>query len=327
MFSKSNWLVKASLAAIAGALPTCAIAGGTPAGTKIDNTASATYDLPNGGSGSIQSNLVSLTVAERLDVATADANGGDIATTPGATLQVSRFTVTNGGNGPEAFRLTALDTVGGDNFDPDATSIVIDANGNGTYDAGVDTVYVSGSNEPVLAADQSVAVFILSTIPAGATDGQRGSVQLTASAQTGSGAPGTIFAGQGVGGTDAIVGSTGASSASTGTYIVSAASVAFTKSAAVQDLFGGTQALPGSTITYTLTATVSGSGTLNNLRIADTAPANTAYQAGSLRLDGSPLTDAADADAGEFASGAIAVRLGNVAAGSARSVTFTVKIN
>lgn len=327
MSRKSYWLVKASAAALAGAASTGAFASGTPAGTKIDNTASATYDLPNGGSGSVQSNLVSLTVAERLDVATADANGGDIGTTPGATLQVSRYTVTNGGNGPEAIVLAALDTVGGDNFDPNATSIVIDANGNGTYDAGVDTVYVSGSNEPVLAADQSITVFILSAIPAGATDGQRGSVQLTATAKTGSGAPGTIFSGQGEGGTDAVVGSTGASSSSIGTYLVSAATVAFTKSAAVQDSFGGSQALPGATISYTLTATVSGSGTLNNLRISDAVPAGTTYQAGSLRLDGSPLTDAPDADAGELAAGSIAVRLGNVAAGSARSVTFNVKIN
>lgn len=327
MFNRSNWLVKASAAAIAGAMSTCAVASGTPAGTKIDNEASATYDLPNGGSGSVQSNVVSLTVAERLDVATADANGGDIGTTPGATLQVSRYTVTNGGNGPEAIALAALDTVGGDNFDPDAVSIVIDSNGNGSYDAGIDTVYVSGSNEPVLAADQSIAIFILSTIPAGATNGQRGSVQLTATAMTGSGAPGTTFAGDGEGGTDAVVGSTGASSSSIGTYLVSAASVAFAKSAAVQDIYGGAQALPGSTIAYTLTATVSGSGTLNNLRIADTIPAGTSYDAGSLRLDGSPLTDLADADAGELASGAIAVRLGNVAAGSVRTVTFTVKIN
>lgn len=309
------------------AVPSVAHATGTPAGTQIDNQATATYDLPNGGAGSVDSNIISLRVAERLDVVVADANGGSIASTPGATQQVSRYLVTNGGNGPEALRLAALDTVGGDDFDPSATSIVMDANGNGVYDAGVDTIYSAGSNDPVLPADQSLSVFVLSSIPSTVTDGQRGAVQLTATALTGSGSAGTVFAGQGQGGTDAIVGLTGAAASAAGTYLISAASASFTKSANIADAFGGSQPLPGSTITYTLIATVAGSGTLSNLRVADPVPAGTTYRPGTLRLGGSSLTDAADADAGEITSGSIAVRLGNVAAGTSRTVTFDVTIN
>ena len=303
-----------------------ALAGGTPAGTKIDNTATASYDLPNGGSGSVQSNVVSLTVAERLDVAAADANGGDVGTTPAASSQVTRFTVTNSGNGSEAIELSVNAAVGGDNFDPGSTSIVIDANGNGTYDAGVDTTYVAGSNDPVLTPDQSITVFILSAIPAGASDGQRGSVQLIATAATGTGPAGTIFAGLGDAGTDAVVGTTTANASATGTYLVSAASVAFAKSASIADPFGGTQPLPGAIITYTLTSTISGSGSIANLRIADPLPTDTDYVPGSLKLEGASLTDAADADSGEVVSSAVAVRLGTVPAGAQRSVTFQVKI-
>ena len=168
---------------------------------------------------------------------------------------------------------------------------------------------------------------MLSTIPAGAGDGQRGRVDLTAVAKTGSGAPGTSFAGLGQGGGDAVVGATGADSEDDGYYRVAKASVSFVKSATVADAFGGTAATPGSTITYSLTATVSGSGSLANLRIGDPVPAGTTYRAGSLTLEGSSLTDAADADSGSFTGTAISVGLGTVAAGTTKTITFQVKID
>jgi uncharacterized repeat protein (TIGR01451 family) len=270
---------------------------------------------------------VSLTVDELLDVGVAWTDGGDIGVIPGATNQVLTYRVTNAGNGHEAFRLTARDTAGGDDFNPSATSIVLDANGNGTYDPGLDTVYVAGANEPVLAPDGSVIVFVLSTIPAGATDTQRGRIDLIAIAATGSGAPGTSFAGRGEGGGDAVVGATGADAEDDGYYKVSGGSVAFVKSATVADPFGGTTSVPGAIITYRLVATVSGSGSLANLRIADLIPPGTTYRPGTLTLESGALSDAADTDAGEFTGTGIAVRLGTVAGGNARTVTFQVAID
>ena len=108
---------------------------------------------------------------------------------------------------------------------------------------------------------------------------------------------------------------------------MTAGSVAFEKSATVADPFGGTGNVPGAIITYRLVATVSGSGSLANLRIADAIPAGTTYRPGTLILEGAPLSDAADADAGEFTGTGIAVRLGTVAGGSARTVTFQVAID
>jgi len=302
-------------------------AAGTPAGTIINNSATATYDLPSGGQDSVTSNIVSLTVDELLDVSVASTDGGDVATFPGAANQVLTFRVTNAGNGNESFVLSALDTVGGDDFNPSATSIVIDSNGSGVYDPGIDTVYVAGANNPLLAPDASVLIFVLSSIPAGAADGQRGRVDLLAVAATGSGAPGTTFAGQGQGGGDAVVGATGADAEDDGFYAVSAASVAFVKSADVVDPFGGATRVPGSIITYRLVASVSGSGSLANLRIADAIPAGSSFRAGTITLEGAPLSDAADADAGEYTGSGIAVRLGTVAAGAARTVTFQVAID
>ncbi|HEY5712782.1 MAG TPA: hypothetical protein VIT38_12890 [Allosphingosinicella sp.] len=319
--------IAAALAAGTICAGTPAFAAGTPAGTIINNNAVATYDLPSGGTSSVTSNTVSLTVDELLDVSVASTDGGDVIVAPGATGQVLTYRVTNAGNGGEAFRLTARDNAGGDDFDPSVTSIVLDANGNGTYDPGIDTVYVNGSNDPVLAPDGSAIIFVLSSIPAGATNAQRGRVDLVATAATGSGAPGTTFQGQGQGGGNAVVGATGADAEDDGYYAVAAASVSFVKSASVADPFSGTTQVPGSIITYSLVATVSGSGSLANLRIADAIPAGTTFQPGSIRLEGAPLSDAADADAGEFTGSGIAVRLGTVAANSTRTVTFQAKID
>jgi uncharacterized repeat protein (TIGR01451 family) len=327
----SAFLKNAALAALtavsACVFATPALAAGTPAGTNITNVATATYELPNGDEASVDSNIVTLKVDELLDVSVAWSDPSDVAASAGGTGQLLKFTVTNGGNGTEAFTLGTLANGGGDDFDPSVTSIVLDSNSNGAYDAGVDTVYASGSNDPQLDPDQSITVFVLSSIPAGAGDGQRGRVDLTAVAKTGSGAPGISFAGQGQGGGDAVVGATGADAEDDGYYRVARASVAFVKSATVADAFGGTAAAPGSTITYTLAATVSGSGSLANLRVSDSVPAGTTYKAGSLTLEGAPLTDAADADSGSFTGTAVTIGLGTVAAGATKTITFQVKID
>ena len=151
-----------------------------------------------------------MTVDELLDVTVSWADPADVGTTAGATAQLLRFTVTNGGNGTENYALSTIETGGGDDFNPAVTSIILDTNGNGAYDPGVDTVYVAGTNDPDLDADESISVFVLSTIAAGANDGQRGRIDLDAAAKTGTGTPGQSFAGQGQGGGDAVVGATGA---------------------------------------------------------------------------------------------------------------------
>lgn len=318
----------ASASALAfGTLASPAGAAGTPAGTVIDNVATATYEMPGGVEDEVTSNIVSLKVDELIDVTVASADPGDVSTTPGATGEVLRFTLTNAGNGSEGFALTARGANGGDDFDPTVTSIVLDSNGNGAYDAGIDTVYVANSNDPVLAPDASIAIFILSSIPAGAADGARGRADLLAVARTGSGTPGTSFAGAGQGGGNAVVGATGADAEDDGYYAVSRANLTFVKTAAAADAFGGVTKVPGSTITFTLTATVDGSGSLANVRVTDSIPPGTSYKPGSLALGGAALTDAADSDAGAFTGSGIDIALGNIAAGSSRTITFQVKID
>jgi uncharacterized repeat protein (TIGR01451 family) len=310
------------------AMPAPVHAAGTRAGTNINNVATATYEVtPGGPETSIDSNTVTLKVDELLNVTVVSTDPSDVTATAGAGNQVLRFTVANGGNGTEAFTLGTIANGGGDDFDPAVTSVVIDSNNNGAYDAGVDTVYVAGSNDPELGADEAITVFVLSSIPASASDTQRGKVELTAAAKTGTGAPGTSFAGLGQGGGNAVVGATGADALDDGWYKVAKAAISFAKSAAVSDPWGGTTQAPGATITYTLTATVSGTGTLSNVRISDPVPAGTTFAPGSITLDGTPLSDADDGDAGRFSGSAIAVGLGTLASGATRTVTFQVKID
>ncbi|HEY0044934.1 MAG TPA: hypothetical protein VGB62_10335 [Allosphingosinicella sp.] len=323
--SKAAWLATALVST--GVLAGTANAAGTLAGTNITNVATATYDLPNGDPATIDSNTVTLLVDELLDVTVDWKDPADVATAPGRTAQLLTYTLANGGNGTEAFKLSTVANGGGDDFDPAVTSIVLDSNGNGAYDAGVDTVYVAGSNDPELAPDARITVFVLSSIPAGAADTNRAHADLVAVAKTGSGAPGTSFAGLGQGGGNAVVGATGADADAAGWYKVSKADLSFVKSATVADSFGGTANAPGATITYTLTATVNGSGSLANVKVADAIPAGTTFKPGSITLDSAPLSDAADSDAGAFTGSGISVGLGTLPSGSAKTITFQVKID
>lgn len=307
------------------ALPMSAQAAGTRAGSTISNTASASYDT-GGGTQTVDSNQVDLRVDELLDVTVDSSDPADVPTTPGATAQLLTYSITNNGNGEESFALSTVANGGGDDYDPTVTQIYID-NGDGVFDANTDTLYTPGTNDPVLDPDESVTIFVLSTTPAGVSDGDRGTVSLVAASRTGTGAPGTSFTGQGEGGGDAVVGATGADGQDQGAFVVSAATVSLVKSAVVVDPFGGSEPIPGATITYTIVATVAGSGSVNGLAITDAIPADTSYIAGSITLGGTTQTDAADTDAGDYNGTRINVALGTVAGGQTRTVTFRTTID
>ena len=317
-------LALASLAIAAALVTTPAHAGGVKAGTLIENTASATYD---GGAGpvTIPSNTITVKVDELLDVTVTSRDSGPVSAAPGSA--VLTFELTNTGNGPEAYTLTANPAVAGNDFDTTVNGIAVDTNGNGVYDPGVDQMLTGPATTAAIAADASLTVFVLVTIPGGVADGDQSDVSLLAEAVTGTGAPGTAFAGQGAGGGNASVGSTGANATATGSLSVGITDVDLIKSATVRDPFGGTGIVPGATITYAIRAEVRGSGSVSDLVVTDAAPADTTYVAGSLKLDGATLTDAADADAGRSGTSGISVDLGTVSGGSSRTVTFQVTID
>ena len=309
------------LGALAGAPATHA--AGVDAGTRIEGSAQASYATST-GTATIESNIVTLAVDEVLDVAVTSLDPGPLTATPGtATLS---FEVTNIGNGPEVFSLAADPAVAGNAFDVVVDSLALDTNGNGVYDPGIDQLLARPETTGTLAAGKMVTVFANFAIPAEAADGATSSLRLQAQAATGSGTPGTLYAGKGVDGVDAVVGLGSANASAKGSLIVATAAVGLVKRATVIDPFGGSSALPGATITYTITASVSGTGPVEDLRVTDVVPAGTSYRPGSLALDGVGLTDAADDDAGEVTATAVSVLLGSVPSGTARAVTFDVLI-
>ena len=307
-----------------------AMATGTAAGTPISNMATATYTI--GASTLTQdSNVEVITVDELIDMTLIWQDASDVGVSSGDVDSVLTFNLSNTGNGSEKFNLSANSTLGTGDFDPTLTGIFFDTNGNGTYDSGTDTQHVAGTNDPVLAADASVTLFLVNSIPLALTDGDRGNSEISVVSSTGSGAAGTVFAGLGDSFTDAIIGSSGGASSLTGTYIVSSIAMALVKSYIISDQFGGNQPVPGATISYTITATVTGVGTSTALVVTDPIPAETTYTAGTLKLDAVLLSDAADGDEGDVGAttaGTVTVTLGNVAAGSAaQTITFDVTIN
>ncbi len=322
-----------SVVALCGA---AAHAVGTAAGTDITNTASVTADV-GGSPVTATSNPNVIRVAEVIDVDVTLLSVGNVLVNSPSSGQVLTFRVTNTGNGVDRFALTVNDALVGDAFDPVFASLWFDANGNALYDAGVDTLYTPGLNDPLLDANapaaDDVVVFVLNDVPAGLASGDLGDSELLAASATGVGAPGTVIAGAGEAGTDAIVGTSGGDDLAQGTYQVSSVALAIAKTSTVADPFGGSQPIPGATITYSLVVTVAGAGSADAATLSDAIPANTTYVAGSMTRNAAALTDASDspvdeADFGVTTAGAITVGLGNLPAGGPpETITFQVTIN
>ena len=255
------------------------------------------------------------------------------------------FLVANIGNGMEEFSLTVDESpITTDDFDPTDLMIFIDSNNNGVFDTGgVDQEHISGVNDIPLDANgvDSQIVFVVGDIPASLNVGDEGVIELIADAATpgaAGSAPGTVFVGLGDGGVDVLIGLTEASADITGTYeVASLIDVNITKSAEIIDDTGGggscttppCRPITGAIIQYTLEVRARGGvETAQNVVITDPIPANTTYDASSITLDGSPLTDSnLDADAGFFAANEVIVNLGNLNDSDTHTITFNVIIN
>lgn len=311
---------------------TCALAGGTPAGTDITSQATINYTITGTGHTGV-SNIVTTSVAEVLDLSLVWQDAAAVVVQPGAIGQALAFRLTNTGNGSDAYNLTGQSTLGGDDFDPILGNIHHDTNGNGRFDPGIDELYIPGGNDPVLAADAFTLLFLLNDIPPNTTVNQLGASMLSAASNTGVGVPGTVITGAGENGLDAVVGANGGRFDSQGSYRIMAlsAQVAILKSAVVADPFGGSQPVASATITYQLSVIATGTGTSNDVVISDAIPLNTTYNPGTLMLNGTSFTDALDGDSGDVGgttTGAITVDLGDVAVGGpGQTITFTVTID
>jgi uncharacterized repeat protein (TIGR01451 family) len=281
----------AALLSLFAAVPV-AHATGTTAGTSVSNTATVNYDVGGVAQAPITSAPTSFVVDNKIDLTVTEVGGAATAVVPGQSAAVLTFTVSNTGNSPEGYQLSASNLANGttlftrtDNVDFAGLSVFVDGNANGTYDAGVDTA----ANIDTLAKDATVTVFVVVNIPNGAANAQVANVRLQARAA----APGTNgatleteTAGADTAGVDIVFADAGRDATQTADdqYLVQSAALAISKtSAVVSDPFNGTtqpKAIPGAVIEYVVTISNTGAATAGGISVSDTLNGNLTFQQG-----------------------------------------------
>ncbi len=360
-------LALAALAAMQGAH-----ALGTPSNTAINNRATVNYNVsgvaqtpiessPTGNSTATGSDT-SFVVDNRILHTVSEFSGNATASAPGAINQVTSFTVTNTGNTAQGYLLTVTNQAGTvlfgqtDNTNVNNLRAFVDANGNGSYDAGVDIA----TNIATLAADASVRVFVLADVPLSATNGQFANVQLAAQA-TNAGTTTVVVQTAGAdnpAAVDVVFADAGAVARdgiheAADQYAIQSAALSVAKtSAVVSDPFNGTtnpKAIPGAVVQYVVTMTNTGTVAASLVQITDPLPANTTFLRGAypggtdveIQVGAAAATyclaeAGADSNAdGCFVNGSNALIVGspaavstvNPGAGNAVSVRFRVTIN
>ena len=228
-----------------------------------------------------------------VDLSVAEIGGAPTTTTPGATLVLTTFRVTNEGNTPQDYALLATNLTSADpaphgdadtDVDMSAFTVFVDANGNDVYDPATDIgTFIDG-----LAPDADVEVFVLATAPLGALTTDFANVRLTATTyDDGSDATGTPTAetaGADTTSVDVVFGDgaglpadvpDGLEFADDG-YAFSTANLSISKTSAVEeDPFNGTtdpKAIPGAFIRYDILISNTGTVPADNVVIADTFP-------------------------------------------------------
>lgn len=282
----------------------------TAAGSQIENTASIRFPT-DAGVAQVSSNTVTLTVARVVDAAiTAIAP----VLPADATLSAVGFDVSNPGNAAERYTLAVRTDVVGTNI----VGLAQDSDGNGSYDAAKDAALT----EPSLPLDagQRRTIFVLvgtAGITADVT------VTATATAARGAGAPGTVLPGRGTDG-ETVVGGTGARAQAQTVLTVTTGAPSLVKSQTIVAPDGSSRAVPGAIVTYQLVARFPRAARAPE--VTDAIPAGVDFVAGSVTLDGQPLSDAADTDAGRFDGTAVQIALGDIAVAGTRIIRFQTKI-
>ena len=334
--NSSHWCLGLLLLA-----PQLSWAVGTAAGTLISNLATVKYMIGPSPPYSATSNTVSFRVDEIIQPVLTWQDATPVAVNTPGNNSVLTFLLTNGGNGPEAFGLTRTNgpaPLPSGNYTPlngSIGAIYLDSGASAGFQASgpnADRLYVPGSNDPILAPNASITIYVASDTPVVASN-LHGEVLLSAAALTVGAAgalPGTALAGLGQGGGFAVVGSSRAQAGATGGYITSGLGFAMIKTVLkVLDPHGTSVVMPGAELTYQIVATLSGAGTASKLVLTDPLPPATTYVPGSMVVDGIAQTDAADADPAQFiaATQTVSVSLGNVASPANVVITFRATIN
>jgi uncharacterized repeat protein (TIGR01451 family) len=268
-------------------------ATGTTAGTSVSNTATVNYNVGGVAQAPITSAPTSFVVDNKIDLTVAEVGAAATTVVPGQTAAVLTFTVSNTGNSPEGYQLSASNQSGTtlfgrvDNVDFAGLTVFVDSNANGTYDAGVDTA----SNINTLAKDATVTVFVVVNVPNGAANAQVANVRLQARAAVpltnGATLETPTAGGDTAGSVDIVFADTGRDATETADdqYFVQSAALAISKSSTVisDPLNGTTQplAIPGAVIEYVVTISNTGAATAGGISVSDSLNANLTFVQGA----------------------------------------------
>ncbi len=346
MTSKLKYLVASGVISAAMMSASSAFAAGTTQGTDIDNN--VTVDFNVGGVAQTQETAAdSFKVDRKIIFTVAEATPtGTTSVVPGATDQVTTFTVTNTSNDTLDFSLAGTQLGGGtaehggtDNFNVTGLQVFVDSNNNGVYDVGTDTA----TSIDDLAADDSVEVFIIGDIPIAQVNGDVAGVTLTATALNSNGTAITAA-------TDATANTTGVETifADTGRdgieadgddYTVGAADLTVTKvSRVISDGVSASnpKAIPGAVVEYCIVvANGAGAATATGVSVADdigaigfvTYDGTFTPKMNGTVVSGSTCTPGADDATYTGGTDTVSGTLNDIAAGETRTLVFRVTID
>lgn len=321
-------------------------AAGTAAGTSIFNSAILVYTTSTAVPTTTTSNIASFLVDQKINLVVVEVTGSATSVSAGQTRAITTFSVTNLGNAPQGFNLTAalalanpagLPPFSTNNFGATGLVAYADSNNNGIYEPLTDIA----TSIAVLAADASQKVFVVGDIPTTALNNQQSVVSLTAMTTV----PATMAAliatlGPDTAAVDFVFADSigvalgdiarDAKHSAYAAYFNSNAGLTLNKSVlSVRDPMGTTTLMPSAVITYQIVATLTGNASVNNIVITDPLPANTTYLPSSINVNNIAQTDAADADNAQFITGSktLVISLGNVASPANFVITFRATIN
>ena len=248
------------LAAVMIATAASAMAAAPPANTPIGNQAIATYQNAAGETITVQSNSVQTIVNQ---VAAVDVEADSSKTRPPGGKIFYPHVITNNGNGPDAFNLSAVDANTGNIDFPAGIKIYPDADRDGVPDS-LTPITVTPSLNP----GETFGFVVEVPLPTTASPGDSETITVTGTSQH----DGTV--------TDFVTDTAGVSNGP---------AIELTKSMTP----GNVQA--GDTVTVTITYSNTGLGDATNVVITDTLPAELSYVANSgAWSDGGTADDAAD---------------------------------
>jgi len=287
-----SWLRCATvLGLFLGSLASGAAGQPTPAGTRIDNWAEASFEAPNGLVYSVLSDTLAIFVGQVAGVDIEPPRSSIVD--PGSEV-VFPHTLTNLGNGQDSFTVVATSLEGW------PARLHLDADGDGALGGG--DPLITG---PVpLAMSENAALLAVVSVPGGAQ--VRGTIDSVRVEATSLSEPAV---------SDAVVDVIEVQGAEIVVDLVKSVDRA--------------TATIGDILTYTIRYEAAGSGSATNFEIVDVIPAGTSYLPGTLSLDGAPLTDTPGDDVGSFDLGAdrVVFTIGNLSGGDTGTVSFQVRVD